>query len=86
MLIPCPFCGPREHDEFVYVGDGSRERPADDAPFEEWFAYVYLRRNPRGPHREIWQHVHGCRQHLLVDRDTLDHRILEVRPARGARP
>ncbi len=23
---------------------------------EEWYDYVYLRDNPRGPHRELWQH------------------------------
>ncbi len=86
MLIPCPYCGPREVDEFTYIGDGARRRPPDDDDFDAWFAWVYLRDNPRGPHTEIWHHTHGCRQHLIVRRDTVDHAIADVRPARGGMP
>ncbi|MGH6943144.1 MAG: sarcosine oxidase subunit delta, partial [Geminicoccaceae bacterium] len=46
-----------------------------------WQAYVYERVNPRGPHREYWQHVLGCRQWLVVTRDTARHEITECRLA-----
>ena len=76
MLIPCPVCGPRDHGEFTYFGDATVRRPdlshADD---RRWSEYVYDRRNPRGAHREFWHHVHGCRQWLIVSRDTQDHDI-----------
>jgi sarcosine oxidase subunit delta len=85
LLIVCPYCGPRAQTEFSYGGDASRRRPADDAGTEAWFDYVYLRNNPRGPHREHWQHVAGCRAWLAVERDTLTHAILAVAPARGGR-
>ena len=76
IRITCPYCGPRDHQEFAYVGDATLTRPADDAGADAWYDFVYLRDNPRGPHLEYWQHVHGCRAFVKVLRDTLTHEIL----------
>jgi heterotetrameric sarcosine oxidase delta subunit len=78
MLIPCPFCGPREHSEFAYGGDATIRRPREPEPAwgPAWQAYVYERANPRGPHQEYWQHILGCRQWLVVTRDTATHEVL----------
>jgi heterotetrameric sarcosine oxidase delta subunit len=78
MLIPCPFCGPREHSEFSYGGDATVQRPTQGEPGwgPAWQAYVYERANPRGPHKEYWHHATGCRQWLVVTRDTLSHQII----------
>jgi sarcosine oxidase subunit delta len=81
MRIPCPFCGLRDHDEFTYGGDGSRTRPDDEAGLNAWHDYIYLRDNPRGPHVELWQHVHGCRSWLVVSRNTLTHEVIGTRLA-----
>ncbi len=59
IVIPCPHCGARNHNEFTYAGDANRERPAPDASQEAWVAYVYKRENPRGPHAELWRHTLG---------------------------
>ena len=86
LRIACPCCGPRDHDEFRYGGDASVKRPAhDDADFEAWYRYVHVRSNPAGPHREFWQHVAGCRQWLIVGRDTTDHAIASAELARKVR-
>jgi len=82
LRIPCPWCGLRDHSEFVYVGDGTLTRPEPDAGFEPWYDFVYLRDNPRGPHVEVWHHVSGCRQHIQVRRDTLTHEITGAEPGR----
>jgi sarcosine oxidase subunit delta len=83
LILDCPFCGPRYHAEFTYGGDAGRRRPAHDDPDPaRWHDHVFLRDNPRGPHREHWQHVHGCRAWLVVERDTLTHEILHVAAAR----
>jgi methylglutamate dehydrogenase subunit B len=80
MLIPCPVCGIRGHGEFVYGGDATRLRPLISSDnTERWAEYVYDRRNPRGPHEEYWQHVHGCRQFMVVTRNTETHDISSVR-------
>ncbi len=83
MRIPCPLCGQRPLDEFSYLGDASPVRPRDDDP-AAWHDYVYLRDNPRGMHREYWQHVGGCRAWLVVRRDTASHEIFDVELARDA--
>ncbi|MGK9168422.1 sarcosine oxidase subunit delta [Inquilinus limosus] len=86
LRIDCPCCGPRDHDEFRYGGDASVARPApDDQDFEAWYAYVFVRANPKGIHREYWQHVMGCRQWLVVARDTTSHVITSVSLARELR-
>jgi len=82
MRIPCPHCGDRGNEEFLYRGTAGLRRPGTDAPDTEWHDYVYLRDNPFGPHRELWQHVHGCRRWLVVTRDTRTHTISTVVDAR----
>jgi heterotetrameric sarcosine oxidase delta subunit len=83
LCIDCPCCGPRDHDEFRYGGDASTIRPAHNDPdFEAWYRYVFIRKNPAGPHFEYWQHVAGCRQWLVTERDTRTHEVLKVTLAR----
>ena len=85
LRIPCPFCGERDHHEFAYGGDAGIRRPGpDDDDMESWYRYVFLRENPRGPHRELWQHVSGCRAWLVVERDTYTHAISGARLAADA--
>lgn len=81
MRITCPFCGTRDHAEFTYGGDGAINHPPLDAAADDWHAAVFLRENIRGRQLETWQHLHGCRLWLLVERDTVTHEIFSVRPA-----
>ena len=81
IRINCPFCGERDHIEFTYGGDGSIVYPALDAPAAEWVEAVFQRENIRGVQTESWHHVSGCRQWLLVERDTMTHEIHSVRAA-----
>jgi heterotetrameric sarcosine oxidase delta subunit len=77
MRIPCPFCGPRDANEFSYLGDANATRPDPDAPGADsrFFDATYLRDNPSGPHRELWYHGLGCRSWLEVERNTRTHEI-----------
>ena len=84
LRIQCPFCGERDHSEFTYGGDATIDYPPLDAPMEAWIDAVYVRANPKGPHRERWHHSDGCRLWLVVERDTLTHEIRSVMPARAA--
>lgn len=84
MIITCPHCGPRNLAEFSYQGDAARARPDPaSADAAAWNAYVYDRANPAGDHLEFWQHSGGCRQHLVVTRNTLTHDIASVEFAPG---
>ncbi|WP_026380483.1 sarcosine oxidase subunit delta [Afifella pfennigii] len=80
MLIPCPVCGQRDAGEFFYRGDATAARPPLEEEAERpWVEYVYARHNPRGEHLEFWQHAHGCRQLLVVRRNTETHEVFEAR-------
>jgi len=88
MRIPCPCCGERGLKEFTYLGDASVRRPQDGGASVNaaWEAYVYLRDNPAGPHRELWYHGAGCRSWLVVTRDTRNHAILDAVRVQGGVP
>ncbi len=80
LLIPCPWCGPRDETEFSYGGEAHISRPADPATLSDgvWADYLFMRRNPKGRHRERWVHTCGCRRWFNVERHTVSHEILAV--------
>ncbi len=86
LRIPCPHCGPRDETEFVYGGDATVAQPLDPQSMSdaEWTDFLYLRDNPKGPHREHWYHAHGCRRWIAIVRDTASNRIAD--DDRGAAP
>jgi sarcosine oxidase subunit delta len=76
LRIKCPVCGVRDETEFSYGGDASVSRPhIEDTDVSHWVDYVFMRENPRGLHKEYWHHLVGCRQWLVVSRNTLTHEI-----------
>ena len=80
LVIPCPWCGPRDESEFTCGGEAHVDRPADpDALSDaEWAEYLYMRRNPKGVHRERWVHRLGCRRWFNLARDTVSQKITAV--------
>ncbi|TMJ02810.1 MAG: sarcosine oxidase subunit delta [Alphaproteobacteria bacterium] len=87
MRIPCPYCGPRGNDEFIYLGDATVRRPDPQAlgASDAFYEYVYLRDNPSGLHQELWYHGGGCRSWLVVTRNTRTHEISDVTFAAGGK-
>ena len=85
MIINHPLLGPRDAQEFVYLGDENLiNRPdgmAENAT-ETFYNYLYLRDNPAGEHRELWYHEQGDRSWLVVTRNTVTHEITSVELAR----
>ncbi len=79
MLIPCPWCGPRNENEFHYGGEAGVAYPAEPATLSdaEWGRYLFVRSNPKGMFHERWCHTAGCRRWFGVVRDTVTH---EIRP------
>jgi heterotetrameric sarcosine oxidase delta subunit len=83
LRLPCPYCGLRDHSEFRYGGDATRPRPGHDVTdAKAWHDFVFLFDNPKGAHKEYWQHVLGCRRWIVVERNTLTQDIAGSRPAR----
>lgn len=86
MRIPCPFCGERDSDEFLSIGTFGPARPDEKASLDAFVDYLHFRDNPAAETREHWHHVHGCRQWLVVSRDTRSHTISAAEPARRSAP
>jgi sarcosine oxidase subunit delta len=77
FLISCPYCGERAETEFSYGGEAGINRPLDPKALSdaEWADYLFMRSNPKGPHKELWNHSQGCRRWFGVVRDTLTYEI-----------
>ncbi|MFI7400500.1 sarcosine oxidase subunit alpha family protein [Streptomyces sp. NPDC049541] len=88
LLIPCPWCGPRDEAEFHYGGQAHVAYPQDPSALtdEEWAKYLFFRDNPKGPFAERWSHSAGCRRWFNAVRDTSTNEILAVYRAGEARP
>ncbi|ANP52482.1 sarcosine oxidase subunit alpha [Streptomyces griseochromogenes] len=88
LLIPCPWCGPRDEVEFHYGGQAHVPYPEDPAALtdEEWARYLFFRDNPKGPFAERWSHAAGCRRWFNAVRDTARNEILAVYRAGEERP
>ena len=86
MRIKCPICAERDRREFYYQGHAiALDRPAPDAGDDAWESYVYLRENPAGETRDLWQHETGCGAWLVVTRNTVTHEILGTALARDVK-
>ena len=72
LLVPCPWCGPRDEIEFHYGGQAGVAYPKDPEalPDADWAEYLFMRDNPKGWWTERWYHVHGCRRWFDLERDT----------------
>ncbi len=72
LLIRCPWCGPRDEDEFGYGGPAGVAYPADPDALDDaqWAAYLFVRANPKGVLDERWVHTAGCRRWFTLRRDT----------------
>jgi sarcosine oxidase subunit delta len=78
LLIPCPYCGPRDENEFVCGGTTHLLRPPLDCSDQVWGEYLFFRDNPKGLHRERWRHAQGCGQWFNLARSTVTHEIHAV--------
>ncbi len=77
FLIECPWCGVRDETEFTCAGEAHIARPLETEKLsdEEWADYLFMRKNPKGAHREQWLHAAGCRRYFNAERDTVTYQI-----------
>jgi heterotetrameric sarcosine oxidase delta subunit len=88
LLIPCPWCGPRDETEFRYGGEAHIARPAepDSLTDAQWAEYLFMRSNPKGLFAERWVHASGCRRWFNLVRHTVTHEIVAVYKPGEPRP
>lgn len=88
LLIPCPWCGPRDEVEFRYGGAAHVAYPGDPDVVDDasWGEYLFVRDNPKGWFAERWVHTAGCRSWFNVVRHTVTHEIAASYPPGDAPP
>lgn len=89
LLIHCPYCEETLPEaEFAYAGQAHivrAENPSTQSD-EEWEEFLFIRRNPKGPHYERWRHIHGCGRFFNAVRDTVSDKFLTTYKAGAPRP
>lgn len=78
FVVHCPHCREkREEEEFAYGGEAFIARPPvpEACGDQEWGDYLFMRKNPKGWHWEMWSHATGCRKFFVVKRHTATHAI-----------
>ena len=70
--LTCPFCGPRELEEFLF-----HKTLAE--PGSTLYGAIYERVSRTQEILEHWQHMCGCRAWLWVRRNPSTHDVQEVR-------
>jgi sarcosine oxidase subunit delta len=79
MLLCCPWCGPRELEEFRFRTVATQGREATGRDTSSSYAAVYERANTPDSSTEYWQHDRGCRAWLVVQRNPSTAQVLAVR-------
>ena len=77
LEINCPWCGPRDQDEFTCGGEAHIVRPDEPEKLSDsdWADYLFCRKNPKGRHHEQWCHTAGCRKWFNAVRDTVTYQF-----------
>ncbi|HKM75841.1 MAG TPA: sarcosine oxidase subunit delta [Candidatus Bathyarchaeia archaeon] len=77
MMIRCPNCSERSAYEFHFAGEVLK-RPLVEASDQDWYNYVYGRKNIHGVQKEWCYHRFGCKKWFLLVRDTSNNHVLET--------
>lgn len=87
LLLTCPCCGvTAEETEFAGGGEAHLKRFGPGSTDEDFEAYMFSRKNPRGVHFERWRHAYGCGKWFLAARCTLTLEVFGTYPAQTTEP
>jgi sarcosine oxidase, subunit delta len=75
IRISCPYCGPRNSNEFIYFGELEVRPPVGEVSEAQWRDYLYAKKNPAGLTTEKWQHSAGCGKFFVAERHTVTNEV-----------
>jgi sarcosine oxidase, subunit delta len=75
ILVPCPYCGPRNASEFRWLGEVRHRPDPATATLGQWRHYLYMRRNVAGWNTERWFHRAGCWRYFVLERNTVTNQF-----------
>ena len=87
LLLECPYCGVKaEETELAPGGEAHLKRFGPGSAPEEFEAYMFARKNPKGVHFERWRHAYGCGKWFLAARCTATLEVFGTYPAQSSEP
>jgi len=87
LILHCPYCGvDAEETEFAPGGEAHLKRAGPGSSDEEFDAYLFLRKNPKGVHFERWRHANGCGKWFHAARCTVTLEVFGTYPAQVTEP
>ena len=87
LTLTCPYCGvAAEETELAPGYEAHLTRHGPDSSDEDFEAYMFARKNPKGVHFERWRHVYGCGKWFLAARDTATLEVFGTYPAQSKGP
>ncbi len=87
LLLNCPCCGvTAEETEFSPGGEAHLTRHGAGSSDQDYEAYMFQRKNPRGVHFERWRHAYGCGKWFLAARDTMTLEVFGTYAAQTTEP
>lgn len=86
-MLTCPCCGVQaEETEFVPGGEAHIKRVGSGSSEQDFEAYLFHRKNPKGIHVERWRHAFGCGKWFHVIRCTVTLEVYGAYSAQTFRP
>jgi len=72
LILNCPYCGiDVDETDLTPGGEAHINRADATADADDFEAYLFHKRNPKGVHFERWRHSFGCGKWFHAARDTM---------------
>ena len=87
LLIFCPYCKINvDETELVPGGEAHIKRKTTGSNDDEFYSYLFEKKNPKGIHFEKWRHAFGCGKWFHVARCTVTMDIYGTYPSNMISP
>ncbi len=87
LILTCPYCGiDADETELAPGGEAHITRHGPGSTDDDFQAYLFSRKNPRGVHFERWRHAHGCGKWFHAARATDTLEVYGTYPAQTPAP
>ncbi|MEK6205788.1 MAG: sarcosine oxidase subunit delta [Amylibacter sp.] len=87
LLLTCPYCGvDADETELTPGGEAHLTRHGAGATDDDFEAYLFMRKNPKGVHFERWRHAFGCGKWFHAARCTMTLEVFGTYEAQTFEP
>lgn len=87
LLLTCPNCGiDADETELTPGGEAHLTRYGAGSSDDNFEAYLFMRKNPKGVHFERWRHAYGCGKWFHAARCTMTLEVFGTYSAQTFEP